>query len=315
MSNLEELWQKQLEFTTDVLAKTRDLDINDISEKNLVSISEKYLLSLHKELDEVLDGLNWKEHRSLMMPTVRENLIEEMIDVQKYLWGLMQIWGMSAVDFIQAFDDKSFVVDKRWQMEQAVLGDKVAVVDIDGVLYNEAETFKDWIERARPYMKEASKRDNALAWEEAKWEFRTSQQHRWGSAFKENVDALRRMKYEEGWSIVLMTYRPKKVFSTIEYDTLFWLDNNEVPYDKLIWAAYEKYFYMREEMRNADIFIDDELETCRLVQSLGKRVYWVYPNEDEIPEALYHDVGPNPIICIESLSQVESIEKERCLYI
>ena len=271
---MEQNWQDQLDFTRRVLQQTRGLELGSIYGKDLTSITEKYLLSMHKELDEVLDGVDWKEHRNEQGLQVRDNVIGELIDVQKFLWGLMQIWGVTPEEFSSAFQAKTFVVNERFRTEHAVLGDKIAVVDIDGVLFDYDESFRLWLDQARPFMKGASKQSNAIAWEEAKWEYRESHRKRYGEANVANVTALKAMK-AAGWTIVLMTYRPKKVFQALEYDTLYWLQHNEVPFDRLIWAAYEKYFYMRDEMRMADIFIDDEFETCQMVAALGKRVYWM----------------------------------------
>ena len=308
-NELTELWNSQYFFTRDMLRDTRKVELGKIEGKELTSITEKYILSMHKELSEVLEELDWKEHRKYNQPQVRSNIIEELIDVQKYIWGLMQIWNVDIDEFINEFEKKTFVVNERWRMEKYILGEKIIVCDIDGVLYQHEKNFKEWIEQARPYMKEASKQDNALAWEEAKWEFRDSEQHRYGDAYKENIEVLTQMK-TQGWDIVLMTYRPKKVFTSLEYDTLFWLKSNSVPCDKLIWAAYEKYFYMRDEMRNAEIFIDDELETCRLVASLGKRTYWINDSE-YIPEEIEHDTTGIMPIMVRDLQEIWEIEDER----
>ena len=305
---LAELWDSQYYFTKDMLKDTRKVELGKIEGKELISITEKYILSMHKELSEVLDGLDWKEHRKDNQPQVRSNIIEELIDVQKYVWGLMQIWNVDVEEFISEFEKKTFVVNERWRMEKYILGDKIIVCDIDGVLYQHDKNFREWIEQAKPHMKDSSKKDNALAWEESKWEFRDSEQHRYGDAYKENIQALNELK-NKGWDIVLMTYRPKKVFTSLEYDTLYWLKANGVPYDKLIWAAYEKYFYMRDEMRNAEIFIDDEYGTCKLVSSLGKRVYWV-SDDDVIPEEIEHDtIGVMPVM-VQDLQEVLEIENE-----
>ena len=274
---LGSLWERQRVFTQSVLKGTRKLELGSIEGAELVSITEKYLLSLHKELDEALDDIAWKEHRLAEQPQLRDNVVEELIDVQKYLWGLMQIWGVTAGEFSQLFNDKSFVVEERWRMRQTPMKQRIAVVDIDGVLFKHSQAFQRWLAINKPYMAGMRKKDNARAWEEAQWEYRLSHDKRHGEADEANISVLRGMA-ADGWSIVLMTYRPRKLYQSLEYDTLYWLHENGVPYDNLVWAAYEKYFYVKEEFSAADIFIDDEMETCQLVASLGGiRVYHIRP--------------------------------------
>ena len=280
--DLEQLWEDQLEFTRQVISGTRDLVLGEVMGPELISITKEYVLSLHNEVDELLGELSWKEHRKSDTPLLtKDNVLEEMVDVQKFLWGLMQIWGVDFKEFRQAYLNKSFVVRKRWEMEQAQLSSPLLVVDIDGVLYRDVDMFQLWLTNNRPHLVGLSKRDNARAWEEARFAYRQSHEKRYGEAFQENIRALRTFK-DAGWSVVLMTYRPKRVFKSLEYDTLYWLERNQVPYDRLIWAAYEKYFYMRDEIEQADVFIDDELETCQMVSSLGNRVYWVNTGTDSL---------------------------------
>ena len=270
---LDSLWQEQLDFTHQVLKRTRGITLSDISLDESISLTKEYVLFLHQELSEVLDSLSWKDHRQDTLGLFyRSNVLEEFIDLQKFLWGMMQIWGVSQDEFITGYQEKSYVVRQREQLEQNTLSDKIVVVDLDGVLFAHDESFQEWLSTNRPQLIQSRKIDNALAWEQARMDYRLSRDKQEGKPILENIQALQRFK-DQGWSIIIMTYRPKRVVKSLEYDTLLWLEQHEVPKDKVIWAAYEKYFYMRPEIINADIFIDDEWETCQMVSSLGKRVY------------------------------------------
>lgn len=300
---LENLWDKQLSFTRDVLRRTRELEIEALTEQQRVSITKQYLLSIHTELSEVLGNIDWKDHRKRTGPLVSSNVLEELVDAQKYLWGLMQILGVTSEEFARVFDEKSFVVSERFRMEQTKLEGNVLVVDIDEVLYKHADAFQNWIEKNKPQMVGLSKMDNAMAWEEAKVEFRQSRVKQYGEAYMENVIALRQFK-AIGWKIVLMSYRPTKIYGELEYDTLRWLQSKQVPYDRIMWAAYEKHFYLRDELKQATIFIDDDVETCGLVSTLDMRVYNVKSKYN------LHGTKSDKIQCVNNLQDVWEIEKE-----
>jgi hypothetical protein len=74
-----------------------------------------------KEVAEVLDCIPWKLHdrktRGICVP--REKLVEELVDVQKYLLILLVHHGVSAREFARAFDKKSDIVEERAAKERA----------------------------------------------------------------------------------------------------------------------------------------------------------------------------------------------------
>lgn len=305
MDRLERLWNLRRDFTVDVLQRTRGLTIEDLHPDDIASLTRLYALSMHKELGEALDDVNWKEHRKREGPEVAENVLEELIDVQKFLWGLMQIWGFSVDDFMRAYLAKDYVIKQRLKMSNRELTEPVWVVDLDDVLYDYGASFSEWLKEHRPYMANLTKRDNALLWEEAKHAYRQSHAKRDGGVNEGNVDALWRAKAEGvAGSVVLMTARPIRLYKGMECDTLVWLDKHKVPVDRIIWSAYEKAFYMREEMQRAEVFIDNEYETCVAVEALGKRTYC-------INEHLSTPWKTQGVVCAYSLSEIVDIERRR----
>ena len=49
--------------------------------------------------------------------TDREDLIDELVDVHKFLWGLMATWEITPEEFINQFKKKSAIVEQRWTDE------------------------------------------------------------------------------------------------------------------------------------------------------------------------------------------------------
>ena len=268
-----EMFDRQHKLTEEVL-RSQGLTLGALTDRQRIDITKEYLLCLHKEVDEVLDSLDWKRHRKLDTPVYDDGVKEEIIDVQKYLWGLADIWGMGVEDYVAAFHRKSFVVEERWRMEQSSLQVPLLVCDIDGVLFQHTESFLEWLRENRPALEGLSKVSNPTEWEIAKEAYRTSGAKQSGLGNQGNIDVLHQFK-NRGWTIVCMTYRPKHVFKSLEYDTLLWLKNSDVPVDKIIWAAYEKHLYVQSVVNLCTVFIDDDYETCVLMAALGRKVYWL----------------------------------------
>jgi len=78
-------------------------------------------LCLVKEVAEVLDCINWKLHdrKTRGVQVSRAKLLEELVDVQKYLLILMVHHKILPTEFVKAFDDKSDIVETRASFERA----------------------------------------------------------------------------------------------------------------------------------------------------------------------------------------------------
>ncbi|MBI2020112.1 hypothetical protein HYS94_01710 [Candidatus Daviesbacteria bacterium] len=105
--SIDRLFKDQVRFTDKII---NDLSVN-VSKTELI---KEYLLSLHDELSEILHCTNWKWHREDYGSDIDyENLYVELIDTQKFLWGLMHICGMDINKFEEVYDKKSKIVEER----------------------------------------------------------------------------------------------------------------------------------------------------------------------------------------------------------
>jgi hypothetical protein len=76
-----------------------------------------YCTHLGQEVSELLDCIPWKFNRKLA-PLPRKRLLEEAVDVQKLLINVLELHGVTAEEFRNAFHEKSAVVEQRARGEQ-----------------------------------------------------------------------------------------------------------------------------------------------------------------------------------------------------
>ena len=116
VDKLEEIYELQKTFTERFFKEKQNLTLEDVrNNKNcLVKWNKEYILALIAEATEVLNEVDWKMHKKMDLPTdARERLLEESIDVMKFLLGLMIVNGFSLDDIYSMFKSKSKVVEKR----------------------------------------------------------------------------------------------------------------------------------------------------------------------------------------------------------
>jgi hypothetical protein len=275
-------YANQREFLREVLA-SQGINLDVMTTKQRTEVTKEYILCLHRELNEVLDTLDWKSHRKLDQPSWPiEALSEELIDVQKYLWNLAHIWNVDYDSYRAELKRKSYVVERRWELEQSVLTPPAIACDIDEVLFRWKDSFREWLAEHHPAMLSLKKSRNPIEWEKVKKLYRESGAKEFGEPHQENIEALR--KFEQiGCSVALITYRPRKTTPNLEYETLRWVRANAVPCHKLFWAGSSKAVFMSELLKACHIFIDDDRDTCGSVAMVGARAYWLTTSGDEPP--------------------------------
>ena len=116
VDKLEEIYELQKSFTERFFKEHQNLTLEEVrSDKSrLVKWNKEYILALIAEATEVLNEVDWKMHKQMDLPNdARERLLEESIDVMKFLLGLMIVNGFSLDDIYSMFKHKSKVVEKR----------------------------------------------------------------------------------------------------------------------------------------------------------------------------------------------------------
>lgn len=275
----KELWQIQEHFTRRFW-ETRGGMPKD--EPALTIATKDYLLHLMKEVTEVLDQISFKMHRGPKDFVDRGNVLEEMIDCQKFLWGLMQIWDFTYEDFDNELRRKSIVVEQRFTQERAMKEFKDApcvLIDIDGVLSDYPKCYHNWLANkfgCSAYNAEVNLRDISLdRKEELKREYRQS-------GVKATLPVLPGAKnmldsiHAAGLKIILLTNRPYAEHCRIYADTLQWLRDNDLKYDAIIWAR-DKGFEAVKNFKNVCWAVDDSEENVKRLREAGIQTVHLIP--------------------------------------
>lgn len=120
MDKFDEMFGIQKDFTKKFF-KSKKLSLEGISnnKEELVKWNKEYILALIAEATEVLNEVDWKMHKNMEMPVdARDRLLEESVDVMKFLLGLMIVNGFSCEEIYSKFISKSLKVVKKFDKEQ-----------------------------------------------------------------------------------------------------------------------------------------------------------------------------------------------------
>lgn len=271
-----ELWDIQKAFTEKFWATKGGMpDITD--EKVMTTVTKDYALHLVAEIVEVVQELSFRMHRASKGEIDRDNLAEELIDCNKFLLGIFQIWGFTYEQYVEEFKRKSAVVDQRFDQEQTFPGlanHPCCIVDIDGVIAEYPRFFYKWaIQNFYPTHSIQEfvvlyRAMDLLTKEELKKKYRQS-------GVKANMpmvpgakELLHCIRRRSNLKIVLMTNRPYDQFYRIYPDTLSWLAKNDLPYDGIIWSR-DKGVDALKNFKNICFAVDDNPENVRRFREAG----------------------------------------------
>ena len=118
MDKLEEIYNIQEKFTEKFFKEKHDLSLKQVRNNKhmLVKWNKAYILALIAESTEVLNEVDWKMHKKMNLPNdARERLLEESIDVMKFLLGLIIVNGFTVDQVYEMFKSKSLKVEERLQ--------------------------------------------------------------------------------------------------------------------------------------------------------------------------------------------------------
>jgi len=90
------------------------VDFNNLySIRDKENLTKDFLLHMLEELGEVLNETNYTLHKKRKRVNI-EKIKEELMDIQKYLLNLFLVWDVDAKEFVKLFDNKSDIVERRW---------------------------------------------------------------------------------------------------------------------------------------------------------------------------------------------------------
>lgn len=247
------------------------------------------------ELTEVLESIEWREHRRVRIPENLPRVKEELIDVFKYWLSMVQLFDMTPGEVISEYWKKSAVVRQRFSEEyMKTLDGPTVVVDIDEVLCDFSNGFLMWLleqklvpeDRAadllnkRRYINAESLGVPRQEWSEIKHNFRTSGAIRkllkmpgaWG--FLQNCE-------QAGFRIVLLTSRPIDAYPNLMSDTVAWLAENSMRYDFIWWSLKKAEKLVERRLHDNVVFaVDDDIRYVKQFDAAGINTFWYRPNKD-----------------------------------
>jgi len=268
---MERRFEDQQKFTKEVLERKGSSFPLTYSDK--VKWTKDYILYILSECNDLLGQLDWKTHWSNNAPLIESNIGIEIIDIQKYVWGLSKIWDIDKDKFVEFYDMKSAAVRSKWEQEN-LLGllanqDKVCIIDIDGVLTPYPLCFTSWVKNT--YGVEVHQSD-AIEWGKYKVLYRESGAKRTLPIIETSREALKLLK-AKGYTIVLLTNRPSDIYQRIYSDTIFWLKESGYEYDYIFWAKEKKIIEIINKCKDIKFVVDDYLPVCQEFESAGIKSY------------------------------------------
>ena len=312
--NLKDVWKEQKDFN-DLF---RQLPKGFEEQSHL---TQHLVLCIMSELDEILSTVHWKHHRNISIKPNPQQTLAECVDVFKYLVTIVQAWGFTEQDFIDAFWKKSMVVRQRRSEEflKNVNG-KTAVVDIDGVICDYNQGFVKWLKEydSNLYFSVIDKSWDGLTktynsisrhdfgfspkkWQDLKHQFRISGYKEFMPVYADAKEFLMKIQ-QNNITIVLMTSRPIDRYPNLYADTVAWLEKEKLPYD-IIWWSYDKADHVVENISNPLFVVDDDLSLANKFNAVNIPAYWICRKGDNL-DTLYSTEPFTKVRTIHGLEQI-----------
>jgi uncharacterized HAD superfamily protein len=312
--NLKDVWKEQKEFNN--LFRQLPKGFEEQSH-----ITQHMVLCIMSELDEILNTIHWKHHRNIPIKSNPQQTLLECVDVFKYLITIVQAWGFTEEEFLDAFWKKSMVVRQRRSEEFIKNVDgRTAIIDIDGVLCDHNQGFIKWLQKydCELYNSVISKVCNSstntynpvsrhdfkltpIEWQELKHQFRISGYKEFMPAYADAKEFLSEIRQKD-ITIVLLTSRPIDRYPNLYADTVAWLKREELPYD-IIWWAYDKANHVIENISNPLFVVDDDLSLVNQYDAVNIPAYWICRKGDTI-DNLFETEAFSKVRIINKLKQI-----------
>jgi hypothetical protein len=185
--------------------------------------------------------------------------------------------------------EKSMVVEERFAWEKALASfndmDKVAAIDLDGVLAAYPEGWLDYLNKELkpnvPFtMVDFNFTDAPLpgidrrTYMALKHDYREAGRESIDVKAFHGVDLFTKALKDLGYKIVILSARPFRLYKRMMGDTICWLKKNKVLYDAILWDQ-EKHIRIIEQLPFLKFMVEDNPKVAFEVASLGYQVYLI----------------------------------------
>lgn len=269
----QEIFKTQHDFLRKVLLQKYNVDLDSISKEDRIHWTKEMILSSSKEIHELLDILQWKTHRYQSNEEMNiDNFAEQAIDAFKYLLNVCILNGIDADQFTTKYSEKSKIVDIRFDQEKKLFesqndtSDKYVVFDIDGVLNNYPLNVMEYMNVSDL---SSFKKTHRTEYRKLKDKFETTGEERNNVLNYSARDVLKMLS--ETHKIILLTARPYEKISRLYYDTIYWLEKQEIPYDYLFFSEHKEDFLIQNfNPDQIEFVIDDQIDNINKLSNTFK---------------------------------------------
>lgn len=263
--NLYAMWQRQREHWNNEVERC------DLGRYTPNDLHLRLCAHMHSEIDEITRCADWKLHAAGSMAP-RSHIVEECVDVWKFVLNLLVLHGIEPDEFRTAFEEKSFVVERRVELERlkarcAASPTPMLICDIDGVLCNRDEELLAFAEMRGLSDPNHEEIDSVSEWKQAHGQARYEALKRnfyldggflRASPMLRSIQALRKAAAIRGVPILLLTSRDVKRYPHLEFETHEWLRRANVPHDAVCFATEKERAITWVDPRS--VAVDDEKE-------------------------------------------------------
>lgn len=249
-TDIKKLFDVQRNFSS------KFFDIDDLSDEEREEKTREFALALHSEVSALVSGINFKGHTE-RVDISRSKILYESVDVIRYALAIMNVWGIDADQFSDAFDDKEeFLSHRLRQSSTQWEGQPVILVDLDDISACFRLSYGEWLtekfgvevnqESEEYYFTHELKTLN-LSPNAAFEQFIDDRRLRTLKKDQVTIDVINRLR-KGGFWIHIITARPDDNL-TCRYDTYHWLSRSGLKFDrisfapeKFIWASKTEYY-------------------------------------------------------------------------
>ena len=251
MKSLDKLFEIQKQFSE--LFRPKE----ELSVQERERLTQEFALALHSEVSAIVREINFKSHEQKRKQIVENSILFEAVDVFRYLLAILNLWGFSAEDFAQAFDDKeNYLQVKYVKNAQKWQGQPVILVDADDVIVEFRKGYSEYLNAMEGIDVDVNSKEyyftNGIPKdlynpEQLFQDFIDQRRLRDLEPITPTIQAINDL-YDQGYWIQILTARPDWN-KTCQYDTYTWLENSGLKFhkidfspEKMIWAANSEYY-------------------------------------------------------------------------
>ena len=272
----------------------------DSSEQAMIERLRDLVLGSMEENIELLRTFEWKPHRQRKVLQNAAYSHEQLIDMFKFWLSLADLTNFPIHRVEELYHAKSRVVRYRYQTEWLHSIDRpCVVVDIDNVLADYIRGFADWVDvtvprtmtsermhLVRERVRTCAEKGQWLSadsigitpqeWLSLKHQFRSTGGKLTLPSFSDAKPFLEWCR-ASGWLILLITSRPIEEYPNLFTETMTWLTERGLIFDRLWWAdrkadRLDLDGILLSQVRFA---VDDDSTYVRQFASRGVKTYWL----------------------------------------